>query len=119
MFGRYDNILQVVYVRFEFDLDVLALLPLTQRVHLCLVTYHLEVNGRVAFRVADIEITIHVRCRAVTRVDGALAGRFDKVQLYKRQRLTRIRVDYYACNGGNLFLRTCRSKYDKQYEQYV
>ena len=77
--GCNDYILQVVHVRFEFDLYVLALLPLTQRVHLCLVTYHLEVNRRVTGRIAQREVTVKVGSGAILRVERTFAGWLDKV----------------------------------------
>ncbi len=77
--GCDDYILQVVYVGFEFDLYVLALLALTQRVHLCLVTYHLEVNRRVTGRIAQREVTVKVGSGAILRVERTFAGWLNEV----------------------------------------
>ena len=51
--GSHDDILQAIYIRFQFHLDILALLTCTQSEFLRLVSHHLEMDGNIACRITQ------------------------------------------------------------------
>ena len=97
-----NHILQAIYIRLQPNGLPALDLALT-KLHLKrLVAHHLETDGGVVIAGMQTEMPIHIGGGTNARRDKALARGFHKINLHKRERIARLRINRDARNAGGV-----------------
>ena len=97
-----NYILQAIHIRLQPN-NLVALDLSFAELHLHrFVTHHLETDGRVRIAGNQAESTIHIGGGPNARRDKSLARGFHKINLHKRERIARLRINRDARNAGGV-----------------